>query len=85
MGNTKLIDFCGCKLPTQFESYDHYERVIEGLSQLNGAIETPVHRLPDEAYVGAQERWFQEVESGVIVRVIEPDAPYRGECRLLIS
>jgi hypothetical protein len=81
----ELLDFCGSKLPAQFESHDHYNRVIEGLSQLNGAVEVPSCRLPNEANVGFNERWFQEVESGLTVRVIEPDAPYRGECRLLIK
>jgi hypothetical protein len=56
MGNTKPVEFCGCRLPTQFESHDHYNRVIEGLSQLNGAVEVPSCLLPNEANVGFNER-----------------------------
>lgn len=83
MNDSRSIFFCGLELPCQFDSYDQYEMIVETLVQLDGVTEVPPVRLPNEVYVGFRERWFKEVSSNKIARLVEPDAPFRGMCRIV--
>ena len=78
---SRPIEFEGKVFPRQFDSRQQFDDAIEFLQQSNSFIQVPVTR--PTMNVGSCERWFRGRSAGMVLRIIEPDAPYPGECEIV--
>ena len=72
----RTFDFHGRTLPTRFESYSHYDQVMQSLEE-DPEIES-VTVLKPATSVGFEEFWFRLIGSRDTIRIVKRDAPFEG-------
>jgi hypothetical protein len=78
---TDGFEFAGQSLPNRFDSWQHFRDITAMLEENSTVDEVPV--VKPKTNVGFRERWFRENDSGKVVRIVEPDAPFPGIIELV--
>jgi hypothetical protein len=64
------------QFPNRFESFRHYEEIFAWLRGSN-QFESVTVTAP-LTNVGLSEHWFRNLPTGDILKIVEPDGPFRG-------